>query len=72
MSIIILTDVLDLRARQRRELAFYRQHKIDIEQKLSRLARDLELTDYILSLITAEHHNELSIGPHNKITPASP
>jgi hypothetical protein len=61
-KILLLTDVLDLRARQRKELAHYQIHKEKLERQIAALARDLQLTDHILRLITAEHKDELSIG----------
>jgi hypothetical protein len=62
MSIILLADVVNLRARQRKELSFYTEKKAEIERKLATLHRDLQLTDHILKLIQGEHKDELSLG----------
>ena len=62
MSIIPIHDVLDLRARQRKELAFYTEKKQQLERHLSILHRDLQLTDYIIRLIESEHQDEHSIN----------
>lgn len=68
MKILLLTDVLDLRVRQRKELAYYVEHKEKLERQIAAIARDLQLTEHILRLITAEHKDELSVGksrPHH-------
>ena len=65
MTIILLQDVLDLRARQRKELQLYKEKKEQLERQISYLSRDLQLTEHILRLIEAEQQDNLSIGRKN-------
>lgn len=54
MSILLLTELLDSRARKEKELAFYTQQKERLEIKLTGIRQELRLTDMILELIRKE------------------
>ena len=54
MSILLLTEILDGRARKEKELAFYTREKERLEIKLAAIRCELSLTDKILMLIRAE------------------
>jgi hypothetical protein len=54
MSIILLSDLVDHRARKAKELAFYTEQKAALEIRLDFVRRELKLTDTILALIRRE------------------
>jgi hypothetical protein len=54
MSIVLLSEVMDIRARKARELAFYTEKKHALEVRLANIRRELNLTDTILALIRRE------------------
>ena len=54
MSILLLTEILDHRARKAKELEFYTEQKARLETKLVAIRRELSLTDMILNLIRKE------------------
>ena len=63
MTIVLLSDALEIRARQQRELTFYLTKRAEIERRLFNLRQELNLTDKILAIIRKERQNELSIAP---------
>jgi len=54
MSILLLTEILDSRARKEKELIFYTREKERLEAKLTCIRQELNLTDMILTLIRKE------------------
>lgn len=54
MTILLIQDILDSRARAKKELAFYTGKKTELEKKLNDLRRELNLTDRILKLLEKE------------------
>lgn len=58
-KIILLADILDLRARQKKELAFYTEKKEKLEQKLYFINKEIELTEMILKMIEKEQITEI-------------
>lgn len=59
MSIILLRDILDSRARMVRELAFYSDKKLELERRLFNLRQEINLTDTILAMIRREELLEI-------------
>jgi hypothetical protein len=62
MTILLLSDLLNRRARKQKELLFYMEQKELLERKLISLRREINLTDEILRLIQREQLVE--IGQH--------
>jgi hypothetical protein len=54
MSILLLNEIVEHRARKAKELAFYTDQKAKLEMRLCDLRRELNLTDTILALIRKE------------------
>ena len=54
MSILLLTEILDSRARKEKELIFYEREKERLEFKLVAIRSELNLTDKIIKLIRGE------------------
>ena len=54
MSILLLSEIMDHRARKAKELAFYTEQKERLEKKLLGIRCELNLTDRILNLIRKE------------------
>jgi len=67
MTILLLRDLLDIKARKQRELAFYTDKKTELETTLCLIRRELNLTDRILRMIKAEELQEINDGRHPKI-----
>ena len=55
MSILLITDILNLRARKEKELAFYTEQKDRLEVRLNFIRHELDLTDLILKMLQREH-----------------
>jgi len=64
MSILLLSDIMNHRARKAKELAFYTEQKARLEAKLADIRSELNLTDRILSLIRKEQLIEVKHDPH--------
>ena len=60
MSILLLSEILDHRARKAKELEFYMQQKERLEKRLVAVRCELNLTDRILSLIRKEQLIEIT------------
>jgi predicted restriction endonuclease len=54
MSIVLLSELVDYRARKAKELKFYSDQKAVLEARLDLVRRELKLTDTILALIRKE------------------
>jgi predicted restriction endonuclease len=54
MSIILLSELADHRARKASELKFYSDQKAVLETRLDLVRRELKLTDTILAMIRKE------------------
>lgn len=55
MSIIVsLTDLIDLRAQKQRELEYYSKRLEELKNKLFFVQKEIDLTNYIISLIEKE------------------
>jgi predicted restriction endonuclease len=54
MSIVLLSELVDHRARKAKELKFYSDQKAVLEARLDLVRRELKLTDTILALIRKE------------------
>lgn len=59
MSILLLSELIDSRARKAEELEFYQAQKAKLETKLVNLRKELNLTDRILELIRKERLIEI-------------
>jgi hypothetical protein len=54
MSIVLLSELVDHRARKATELKFYSEQKAVLEARLDLVRRELKLTDTILTMIRRE------------------
>jgi hypothetical protein len=53
-QIILLTDVLETRIRKEKELEFYQQELEKLQQKMSFLKKEIDLTNLIINIIEQE------------------
>ena len=53
-SIIFITDLIDQRLRKEKEIEFYEQELIKIEEKLFFLRKEKQLTQFIIDIIEKE------------------
>ena len=59
-SVILISDIYQLREEKERELRFYKEQLKSLELKLSYIQREVELTNYIISLIEQENIKNLN------------
>lgn len=66
-KIILITSLVDLRARKRRELQFYQEQLEELNLKMGFIRREIELTTYIMNLIEHEKLLDLKalLSDHN-------
>jgi hypothetical protein len=65
MTVLLLTDLLNSRARKQKELLFYTEQKEALERKLFDIRRELNLTDRILRMIRKEEITEIGKCQHS-------
>lgn len=65
MSILLLSDLINRRARKQKELLFYTEQKELLERKLFGIRAELNLTDTILRLIRKEELTEIGRCQHS-------
>ena len=53
-SIIFITDLIDQRLRKEKEIEFYEQELVKIEEKLFFLRKEKQLTQFIIDIIEKE------------------
>lgn len=53
-KIIRLTELLDHKLRKEKELAYYREQLLEIQDKIVTMQKDLDLTKLIIEIIQAE------------------
>jgi predicted restriction endonuclease len=54
VKVIILTDLLDTRARKEKELQFYAEQLKELQQKMYYIQKEITLTNDIISMIRNE------------------
>lgn len=64
--IILLADLIDQRLRKQQEIEFYEQELIKIQNKLSLLRREENLTSLILKMIQNEQIHDIKVYLEDK------
>jgi len=57
-DIILIKDIYKLKERKEKELAFYKEKLIEIQEKLYWIENELEVTKYIIKIIEEENLKE--------------
>jgi hypothetical protein len=65
-EILLMTDLLDIRARKLKELEFYNQQLKELQLKMVFIQKEIELTNRIVDMIHKE--TVIDIGLHIKKT----
>ena len=65
-DIIVMSDLLDIRARKIKELEFYNQQLKDLQLKMVFIQQEIQLTNKIINMI--EKEQIIDIGLHIKNT----
>jgi hypothetical protein len=65
-EILMITDLLDIRARKMKELQFYAEQLDELKVKMFYIQKEIELTNQIIKMIEAE--TLIDIGLHIKRT----
>ena len=65
-EIIMISDLLDIRARKQQELEFYNQQLKELQVKMIFIQQEINLTNKIITMI--EHEQIIDIGLHIKKT----
>jgi hypothetical protein len=60
--IILLTDAREMKKRQQKELAFYRQRIKELQARMDLIVREIQITEFAIRIIKAETTaNQISI-----------
>ena len=65
-EILMISDLLDIRARKMKELQFYSEHLEELRLKMLYIQKEIALTNQIIKMIEAE--TLIDIGLHVKRT----
>lgn len=65
-EILLITDLLDIRARKLRELEYYNQQLKELQLKMVFIQKEIDLTNRIVDMIQKE--TVIDIGLHIKRT----
>ena len=65
-DIIVMSDLLDIRARKLKELEFYNQQLKELQLKMVFIQQEIQLTNKIINMI--EKEQIIDIGLHIKKT----
>jgi hypothetical protein len=65
-DIIVMSDLLDIRARKLKELEFYNQQLKELQLKMVFIQQEIQLTNKIINMI--EKEQIIEIGLHIKKT----
>jgi hypothetical protein len=65
-EILMITDLLDIRARKMKELQFYAEQLDELKMKMFFIQKEIELTNQIIKMIETE--TLIDIGLHIKRT----
>ena len=65
-NILMITDLLDIRARKQQELEFYNQQLKELQVKMVFIQQEINITNKIISMI--EQEQIIDIGLHIKKT----
>jgi hypothetical protein len=65
-EILLITDLLDIRARKQKELEFYTEQLQDLRLKMAFIQQEITLTNRIIDMI--EKEKIIDIGLHIKKT----
>lgn len=65
-EIIIISDLLDIRARKQQELEFYNQQLKELQVKMVFIQQEINITNKIITMI--EQEQIIDIGLHIKKT----
>jgi len=63
-EILLMTDLLDIRARKLKELEFYNQQLKELQLKMVFIKQEIQLTNRIINMI--EKETIIDIGLHTK------
>ena len=62
-KILLLTDIIEQKVREEKELEYYQEQLQELEKKMWFVRKEIELTNLIISVIESEKADILKINP---------